>query len=140
MKKSLFIPFLILISNICRSQSIIGSWQGILAAGSQKLKVVFHIKSDSANVLHSEFDSPDQGAFGISCSETRLKEDSLEMLIKAINGGYRGKWDGKNSISGYYFQNGMQFPTDLSRAPDTVVRLIRPQTPKPPFPYNSEDL
>jgi len=139
-KKSFFIPFLILISIFCRSQSIIGSWQGTLVAGPQKLKVVFHIKSDSAYVLRSDFDSPDQGAFGIPCSETRIKEDSLEMLIKAINGGYRGKWDGKNSISGYYFQNGMQFPTDLSRVQDTVVLLIRPQTPKPPFPYNSEDL
>ncbi len=57
-----------------------------------------------------------------------------------INGGYRGKWDGKNNIAGYYFQNGMDFPMDLSRSTDAAVVIIRPQTPRPPFPYNREDL
>ena len=62
------------------------------------------------------------------------------MLIESIHGGYRGKWDGKNNINGYYFQLGHNFPMDLTRAPDTLVSFIRPQTPKPPFPYHSEDL
>ena len=88
----------------------------------------------------SSFDSPDQGAYGIPCNETRIKEDSLELLIKVINGGYRGKWDGKNSISGYYFQGGKNFPMELSRSTDTEAVLIRPQTPKPPFPYHSEEM
>jgi uncharacterized protein len=122
------------------AQKITGSWQGILVAGPQKLKVVFHVNRDSSNNYHSSFDSPDQGAFGISCSETNMKSDSIEMLIQAIKGGYRGKWDGKNNISGYFFQFGHNFPLDLSRASDTAVSLIRPQTPKPPFPYQSEEL
>ncbi len=62
------------------------------------------------------------------------------MLIQNIHGGYRGKWDGKDSISGYFFQSGLNFPTELSRAPDKEVPLVRPQTPKPPFPYQSEDI
>jgi uncharacterized protein len=139
-KKLFSIPLLLLISFFSRGQAITGSWYGTLIAGVQKLKVVFHIKYDSAHVLQSTFDSPDQHAFGISCSETGIKNDSLEIMIKQINGGYRGKWDGNNNITGYYFQNGMRFPTDLSRTQDTVAALVRPQTPKPPFPYNNEDL
>ncbi|MFI5124046.1 MAG: alpha/beta hydrolase family protein [Chitinophagales bacterium] len=134
------IPFLILVFFFPQAQSITGSWQGSLTLGTQKLKIVFHIKPDSGHAYLSSFDSPDQAAFGIPCSETRIKEDSLEIQIKVINGGYRGKWDRKNSITGYYFQNGRNFPADLSRAPDTVAVLVRPQTPKPPFAYNSEDL
>jgi pimeloyl-ACP methyl ester carboxylesterase len=140
MKNGLITLFLIFMAFFSRAQILPGSWLGTLNAGPQKLKIVFHIKTDSVHAYQSSFDSPDQGAFGISCSETRMKGDSLEMLIKMIGGGYVGKWDGKNRISGYYFQNGMHFPMDLSRTSDTLAVRIRPQTPKPPFPYNSEDL
>ncbi|HEY4154634.1 MAG TPA: hypothetical protein VGM24_04385, partial [Puia sp.] len=132
MKNLLLVLFLIPVSFYPQAQDIRGSWQGTLEAGAQKLKVIFHIKSDSLSGYRSDFDSPDQGALGIPCSETRVKADSVEMLIKVINGGYRGKWDGKNSISGYYFQNGARFPLDLSRAPDKPAALVRPQEPKPP--------
>ena len=140
MEKCSLIPLLVLISFFARAQSITGNWQGRLVAGTQKLKLVFHIKTDSVHNWLSSFDSPDQGAYGIPCNETRIKEDSLELLIKTINGGYRGKWDGKNSISGYYFQSGKNFPMELSRSVDTEVVLIRPQTPKPPYPYRSEEM
>jgi hypothetical protein len=139
-KKIFLLIFLVVHLFSSRGQQITGNWQGMLVAGPQKIKVVFHIRRDSSNVYHSAFDSPDQGALGIPCSETNIKADSLEMLIKAIQGGYRGKWDGKNKITGYFFQVGQQFSLELSRAPDTVVTLIRPQTPKPPFPYHSEDI
>ena len=140
MKKILLLTLLAVLSFYSHAQQITGSWQGVLIAGPQKLKVVFHVNKDSLNTYHSGFDSPDQGAFGIPCSETNIKADSLEMLIKSIQGGYRGKWDGKNNISGYFFQVGHQFPFRSLPGPDTVVTLIRPQTPKPPFPYHSEDI
>jgi uncharacterized protein len=139
-KKYSLVAFLILFSLFSRSQSFTGSWKGVLSAGSQKLRIIFHLKSESGNLYSSTFDSPDQHAFGIPCSETNIKGDSVEMLIKQINGGYRGKWDGKDLISGYYFQNGLHFNMDLSRTSDSVVVQIRPQTPKPPFPYHVEDL
>ncbi len=140
MKKIFLLTFLVIHSFHSPAQQITGNWQGVLVAGPQKLKVVFHVRRDSSNAYHSEFDSPDQGANGIPCSETNIKADSLEILIKAIQGGYRGKWDGKNQISGYFFQAGHQFSMDLYRAPDTVATLNRPQTPKPPFPYRIEDI
>ena len=140
MKKIFLLTFLVIHSFCSHAQQIAGSWQGNLIAGPQKLKVVFHVSRDSSNGYRSSFDSPDQGAFGIPCSETNMKADSLEMLIQSIHGGYRGKWDGQNKINGYFFQVGHNFPMELSRAPDTVVTLIRPQTPKPPFPYHSEDI
>ena len=139
-KRNFLLSFLMLISFYSRSQLITGSWQGVLIAGPQKLKIVFHVKRDSSNAYQSSFDSPDQGAFGIPCSETHVRSDSLEMLIQNIHGGYRGKWNGKDSISGYFFQSGLSFPITLSRAPDKEALLRRPQTPKPPFPYHSEDI
>jgi uncharacterized protein len=139
-KKILLTAFLISNFFYSRSQDMTGNWQGILSAGSQKLTVVFHIKKDSLNHFRSSFDSPDQGARGIPCNETRVDADSLEILIQVIQGGYRGKWDGKNSISGYFFQVGQHFALELRRGLDTTVAVLRPQTPKPPFPYHSEEL
>ncbi len=127
---------LVLIYFSTNAQSLSGKWEGLLVAGQQKLKLVFHIMADTTQKLHAAFDSPDQGAFGIPCTETNQKGDSIEMLIKTINGGYRGKWDRKNIINGYYFQNGMQFPLDLTLGSPAK----RPQTPRPPFPYHSEDI
>jgi uncharacterized protein len=139
--KNGFLAFLfILVSLFPLAQGITGNWQGILIAGPQKLKIVFHIKTDSAHSYLSSFDSPDQHAFGLPCSETSVKADSLVIIIKMINGGYHGKWNGSDSIMGYFFQNGQNFPMGLGRSSDSEVVLLRPQTPKPPFPYNSEDL
>lgn len=140
MKNTIILPFLFFISLSSRAQTIAGSWQGILEAGPQKLKIVFHVKSDTAHSYSSSFDSPDQHAFGVACSQTMVTGDSLLMGIKQINGGYQGKWDGKNNISGYFFQSGKDFPLVLLRTTDSSVAQIRPQTPKAPFPYRSEEL
>jgi len=139
-KKSSLTAFLVLTSLFSFPQDITGSWRGILTAGSQKLTLVFHVKKDSANNWSSSFDSPDQGAYGIPCNETRVNPDSLEIHIQIISAVYRGKWNGKNSISGYYFQSGGQFRLALDRISDAVGSMLRPQTPKPPFPYHSEEL
>ncbi len=140
MKNGSLVFFFLTISLYPYAQGITGNWQGILLAGPQKLKLVFHIKPDSAHSYLSSFDSPDQHAYGLPCSETRVKGDSLKIGIKLINGGFLGKWNGSDSIAGYFFQSGQNFPMDLSRSSDSEVVVIRPQTPKPPFPYNIEDL
>ena len=125
---------------IANAQSITGSWKGILQAGSTHLTLVFHIDKEASNGYQAHFDSPDQHAFGIPCSGVRVTGDSLEILIQAIHGGYRGKWDRDNNIEGIYFQSGQEFPLALARSQDTVMIPLRPQTPKPPFPYKTEEL
>ncbi len=136
MKKSFWVIFFAGISFSAGAQKIAGDWQGLLVAGKQKLRIVFHIKMDSAGRYHSTFDSPDQGGLGIPCQETTIRADSLEILIKPIAAGYRGKWDRKNHFSGFYFQSAGEFPTVLSR----VDEPKRPQTPKAPYSYNTEDI
>ncbi|HVY75537.1 MAG TPA: alpha/beta fold hydrolase [Puia sp.] len=141
MKKQILFFFAIALSLVAKPQSITGTWQGLLTVGAQKLRLVFHVRADSDGRYLSTFDSPDQAAFGLPCSETQVKGDSIEMIIKTINGGYRGQWDHADRISGNFFQNGAQFSTPLARSTDTAAKVIvRPQTPKPPFPYKSEDL
>jgi len=127
------------------AQDITGSWMGSLPAGGSSIRLIFNISKNADGSLKSTFDSPDQKAFGIACSNTVLVKDSLAIELAIIGGSYKGKWDGKDQISGIYRQNNGQIGLTLKRTvagdnADLKKDLIRPQTPKPPFNYLSEDV
>jgi len=127
------------------AQDITGSWVGLIPAGGTKLHLVFNIKKLSDTSYSATFDSPDQKAFGIACSGVNVKKDSLLIGIALINGGYKGLWNGKDSITGVYSQRGGRISLNLKRVTDAdkatmAAEPVRPQTPKPPFGYYSEDV
>jgi len=127
------------------AQDIAGSWMGVVATGATNLHVVFNIKKTSDTGYTSTMDSPDQKAFGIACSGTFVKNDSLVIGIALIGGGYTGLWDGKDVISGTYKQGGGKISLSLTRVAEAEKAAltkdpVRPQTPKPPFGYFSEDV
>ena len=128
-----------------RAQDITGSWVGTIATGATNLHVVFNIKKTSDTGYTTTMDSPDQKAFGIACSGTLVKNDSLVISIALIGGGYTGMWDGKDAIAGIYKQGGGKINLSLTRLSETektslIKDPVRPQTPKPPFGYFSEDV
>ena len=86
-------------------------------------------------------DSPDQGAEGIPLSSVRIKGDSLLVEAKAIGGKFSGRFENDTTIIGEWFQ-GTGLPLQLKKlsAGEAVAERKRPQTPKPPFPYKSEDV
>ena len=128
-----------------RAQDITGSWVGTIATGATNLHVVFNIKKTSDTGYTTTMDSPDQKAFGIACSGTLVKNDSLVISIALVGGGYTGMWDGKDAIAGIYKQGGGKINLSLTRLSETektslIKDPVRPQTPKPPFGYFSEDV
>jgi pimeloyl-ACP methyl ester carboxylesterase len=144
--KKLFISVitLFMVSQL-HAQDIAGSWMGAISIGSVKLHLVFNIKKMPDGSYTSNFDSPDQNAFGIACSKTGMVKDSLIIEIAIIKGGYRGLWDGKDEIAGTYTQGGRGIAMQLKRiTADEKAALskhkVRPQTPKPPFDYVSEEI
>src|ERR1700749_4519901 len=82
------------------AQDITGSWMGSLPAGGSTIRLVFNVTKNTEGSLKCTFDRPDQKAFGIACSNTSLANDSLTIDMAIINGGYKGKWDGKDLITG----------------------------------------
>jgi pimeloyl-ACP methyl ester carboxylesterase len=138
----------ILYSVICfqaKAQEIAGSWLGVVSVGGANLRLVFNIKKISDASYSATFDSPDQKVFGIACSSASLKKDSLIIGIAIINGSYRGAWNGKDNITGIYRQGSGKIALDLKRITETEKAAlskdkIRPQTPKAPFGYYSEDV
>lgn len=119
------------------SQNIIGSWYGNLDVQGQQLPLVFHIEKDG-NDLKSSFDSPLQGAKGIPIKKIVFENNDLTLDATDLGISYKGKYL-NDKIEGTFSQSGMNFPLVLTRNTETVV-VNRPQTPKPPFPYNSEDV
>jgi pimeloyl-ACP methyl ester carboxylesterase len=143
MKKLFLTVFILCIVHQLRAQDIAGSWAGLLPAGGAKLHLVFNIKKTSDTSYTSTADSPDQKAFGIPCSSTYLKKDSLFIGIATIRGSYIGVWNAKDSISGTFRQGGATISLNLKRitgSEKTMRDPVRPQMPKPPYGYYSEEV
>lgn len=108
-----------------------GDWSGSLKAGFQTLKVVFHVRETGCTL-----DSPDQGAYGIPGVMRSAETGSTEMTFKPIGGSFKGKLkDGK--LVGVWRQGGGEFPLTLVAG---KVEMKRPQDPKPPFSYETEQV
>lgn len=136
MKKLLFILIVALFPcSLVFSQDITGSWNGVLNYGTGTLHIVFHIEGKDGTYI-TTMDSPDQGANGIKTTNTILKKKNLTINIAKLFAKFEGKIK-KNSIEGTFTQGGASFPLVLTRG---TVEINRPQNPKPPYPYNSEDI
>ena len=134
MKKLKFFVIAILAFSFLQAQEKIeGSWEGKLSVGNNSLRLVFHLKKDSAG-FSGTMDSPDQGAKGIGLTRIEVKNDSLLMEIAAIGGKASGRLLNDSTFSGRWTQ-GMSFPLNLKKVVLPVSIVNRPQTPQPPFPY-----
>ncbi|MBQ2674355.1 MAG: alpha/beta fold hydrolase [Prevotella sp.] len=112
-----------------------GSWSGKLKVGAMSLTLVLHLEQAEGYVKAS-LDSPDQGAKGISAYKEYLSDDSVAVKVESIGAAYRAKLkDGK--LDGTFSQMGMKIPLVLTKG---VPEVKRPQTPKPPFPYETEEV
>lgn len=139
MKKLILLTAVLFTTMQLNAQSrFVGKWQGILSAG-QELTIVFHIEGKSDDSLTAKLDVPTQKATGILCSGVTADGDHITINMKALNGGYEGVLTDAEHIEGMWIQNGMSLPLTLTTK-DELVRVNRPQTPKPPFTYNSEDI
>ena len=143
MKRIFFIAAALIFSTPVISQDITGNWQGKLDVQGTMIPVIFHIVKDSNNKYSATFDSPDQKAFNLACSGVMINKDSVILLMKMINGKYAGRLsEDKKQLTGTWFQGGGSLPLTVIKTSDkvTLKKINRPQTPKPPFPYRSEEV
>ena len=120
------------------AQAITGVWNGSLHVQPKDIPIVFHIGIDSSGKLIAAFDSPTQNAFGLPVSEVITKEDSVILMIAILGGKYAGVFGGdKKTINGMWYQGKGSLPLTITKTSDsaTVKQQRRPQTPRPPFPY-----
>lgn len=115
-----------------------GSWQGILNV-SGGVQIVFHVKDNGHNGLIATADSPDQSAFGLKCDTTWVAAGLLTIEMYQLKASYTAKLVGDSVLDGT-FKQGAEFPLVLKKTASTPVARKRPQEPKAPFPYKSEEV
>lgn len=121
-------------------QSIEGTWLGTLKFSGTELRIVFNIQKSPEGKLTATLDSPDQGAKDIPVEEVVFQNGHLRLNVKSINGVFEGDMKEDNStIEGQWSQGGMSLPLVLKRT-DKVPEAVRPQDPKPPYPYDEKEV
>jgi pimeloyl-ACP methyl ester carboxylesterase len=113
-----------------------GSWWGLLDLGLIKLHVAFRLRQDKSGWT-GDVASPDQKPGWIPLSSVTVVGDTLKIEMTPLHASYEGKRGDKDKIKGTFTQ-GAALPLDLVRGDVPVQR--RPQQPKPPYPYASEDV
>ena len=126
-------------SSVVRDR-FIGEWQGVLAVGTAKLRIALSVKPDSAAGLRGQMVSIDQGGAVIP-AQMSVRGDTLVVSIPAASGTYTAvATPSGDSLHGVWSQ-GSPLPLAMGRgAAPVVVAKARPQDPKPPFPYRSQDV
>ena len=136
MKRTIFILFSLVTVLSAMAQTVEGSWTGKLDVMGTQLNLVFNITKGDGGALACTMDSPDQSVKGIPAEVTATGGTKVKITVQAINAAYEGELkDGL--LKGSFSQNGMSFPLTLK--PGTVERN-RPQTPKEPYPYKTEEV
>jgi fermentation-respiration switch protein FrsA (DUF1100 family) len=129
------------IQTYAQKKDISGIWTGKLALpNSLELTIVFNLSKDDSGNYTTTLDSPDQGAMGIPTESTIITEDSILIKIPVIKGFYTGKiFYDEMKIEGKWSQGGLNLDLNVIKV-EKLEGRNRPQEPKEPFSYNSEEV
>lgn len=116
-------------------------WIGDMKAGLQTLKMQFRIYKD--NESEKVFvDSLSQKLGGFKATRS-IEGDTITIDVSSLRGKYTGKKIDDQHIDGQWSQ-GLSLDLKLERATEPLksqtVAAKRPQTPKPPFPYDIQEV
>jgi uncharacterized protein len=116
-----------------------GTWQGTLDVGAMKLRLGLHVAKNATGEYSSKLDSIDQSAMGIPVKVTTFSGKALHLELPALHATYDGSLsaDGRE-ISGTFVQ-GAALPLVFKRV-EKLETVNRPQNPKPPYPYDAQDV
>jgi pimeloyl-ACP methyl ester carboxylesterase len=120
-----------------------GIWEGPIELPlGQELRVAIRVEPDPnrPGARTIVFDSLDQDAKGIPVTAVEVDGQAVRFEVKSIGGAFKGSFDEeKSKISGTWSQSIMNLPLTLAKVEELSERN-RPQEPKPPFPYEVEEL
>ncbi len=142
--KLLKLLFGIVVSSYTFAQTdkdLTGLWEGNLVINpSVELPIVFKFTINDEGNYECKMDSPSQSTKDIPTESVTLRDDSIIVDVKVVAGTYAGKiaWE-DSEITGKWTQGGQSFDLVVKKV-DKITEINRPQEPKEPFPYNSEDV
>jgi pimeloyl-ACP methyl ester carboxylesterase len=117
-----------------------GHWLGVLKVEVIQLRLVFTFEQAKDGKLTATMLSLDQNRAVLPAGKTTFTDNKVSVELPLAGAQFTGTLDAKTkTISGEFTQNGKTFPLTL-KAIDKIPMLARPQTPKPPYPYQTEDV
>ena len=118
------------------AQEITGTWYGSANIGAVQLRIIFEIEK-TEDGYKGTMQSPDQSNRKIPITSISYDAAVLTIRIPMIGFTYDGIVTEEGTIKGSFQQMGNTLELNLSK--EEVAR-IRPQEPKPEFPYRIEEV
>lgn len=136
---TLFFLFVFTATSSFSQNSIIGTWKGKIAG---QVRLIFHLDTTKQGKLFGTLDSPDQGVTGLQLSTVSFTGDSLAVEIDVAHARYHAGFTSDTTLSGTWIQGLAKIPFQVTResTKSNIILPKRPQTPVPPFSYNSLDV
>jgi uncharacterized protein len=129
------------VSALTGPEKIKGTFLGELVIPNQlslRMGIIISIQDD--NSLSSVLNIIDQSTGNIPCEQTIFRNDSVIVRLTKLGIEIAGSVDpAGNSLDCQFRQRGGVFPIAFTRV-DKLPELLRPQEPKPPFPYLIEEV
>lgn len=136
MKTFLTLTASVMYTLVFGQQDLSGLWQGKLNAGVE-LTLVFDF-SKSGDHYACQVSCPEQGLKNLEASTVVYRGDSVLVDLKAIGGQYEAVRQ-DSLMNGTWVQGPARIPLQLKKV-SAIVIAEKQQTPKPPFPYTTEDI
>lgn len=116
-----------------------GDWAGAMTMPTgATIRLVLHVRT-GADGTAVTLDSPDQLAYGIPLRT--LKRDGGKVGFSINGGSFEGTLAAdSHSIDGAWSGPNYKGPLTFASRPIQTAGPNRPQTPKPPFPYRTEEV
>ena len=124
------------------TQDVLGSWMGILRVGDMELRIAYTIEEDQDGSLSATLHSVDEVVYDIPVNEILYQDNQITMISEFAQSTYEGQLViGRNSVyfDGQWLQAGQVIDLDLKPV-EEIPRPTRPQDPKPPFPYEQQEV
>jgi pimeloyl-ACP methyl ester carboxylesterase len=117
-------------------------WDGNLEiGGGMHLHLVLHVMKATDGTLSATFYSLDQSPGGIPVDAVTRDAGALAFVIAGLDAEYAGKLNAEGTQAlGDFKQHGATIPLTLRKVDKVPDAPARPQTPRPPFPYRTEDV
>ncbi|MCB1076310.1 MAG: alpha/beta fold hydrolase [Verrucomicrobiae bacterium] len=117
-----------------------GLWTGVLSVGAQELPVEFQFTALPGGQFAGNLKSPTQSPQPIPLTLVTFRNRELSASAGMIGGQFKGKVASSGrTIRGDWTQGGVTLPLELSYNP-AGFQPKRPQEPRPPFSYDSEEV
>jgi uncharacterized protein len=122
-------------------KELAGHWLGAMKVSAvMELRLALDIRNSAAGKLEGAMTSLDQGNALVPITALTETAGTVHLETKSIGGMFDGKLsDDGSELAGTWQQGGQKMPLVFKRVA-RAAKLERPQEPKPPFPYEAEEV